>query len=776
MKTVKLLILFYLAGILFCPAQDLTQTIKGQITDEATGAPVAFANVYIKNSSPAVGTISDNEGNFSMMVAVGRYDIEFSFMGYEPVLLREIVVGSAKEVNLKIKMRESVVALDEIKIKPRTNKEAPLNSMAMVSARMLSVEEAQRYAGGFDDPARLASSFAGVASNLGNNGIVIRGNAPQMLSWRMEGVEIPNPNHFADMTTFGAGGLTALSSQMLANSDFYTGAFPAEYGNATSGVFDIFMRTGNNTEHEHTFQVGGIGIDISSEGPLKKGSQSSYLFNYRYSTLALLKPLLPADAEGTTFQDLAFKLNFPTQKAGVFSLWGLGLIDGSGTQVKEPEEWKYRQDREESDAKQFMGTTGLTHRYLLTNNTYVRSSLAFTSRGLDFFVDEMDNNQVLYERERIKFFDWNLVFSSYLNHKFGKMHTNRTGIIFTRLNYDMLLQNAEMPGNPVQTIADNSGHSLLLSAYSNSKLRFSQNLSATLGVHSQLFTLNNNYTIEPRLGFNWQVSNNQSIGIAYGKHSRMERLNTYFTLTENGNQINKNLDFIHAHHFILNYDLKIGENARLKVEPYYQILTDVPVEPGTYFSTINLHDEWFMNSKLENNGEGKNYGVDFTLERFLNRGYYYLVTTSLFQSKYKGGDDIWRNTRYNRNYLINLLAGKEWHLGSLKQNLLNINGRISYQGGDRFIPVDYEVSGDSGPVVYDYNRSFSESLDPTLFVHFTINFKRNKEKTASTWSLNVINATGVKEFYGFRRNLKTGEVEPEMEAIIIPNISYKIEF
>ncbi|MDX1285791.1 MAG: hypothetical protein R3182_12295, partial [Draconibacterium sp.] len=485
---------------------------------------------------------------------------------------------------------------------------------------------------------------------------------------------------------------------------------------------------------------------------------------------------LPADAEGTSYQDLAFKLNFPTKKSGVFSLWGIGLIDGSGTKVKEPEEWEYRQDREESDVNQFMGTAGLTHKFLLNNNSYLKSTLAFTGQGLDYFVDEMDNKQILHKREEINFFNWNLVFSSYLNHKFSNKHNNRTGIIFTNLNYDMILRNAGVPGSTLQTIVNDSGNSFLLSAYSNSKLRFSQNVSASIGFHGQIFTLNSNHTIEPRLGINWQVAPEQLFGMAYGKHSRLERLNTYFTTDQNGSQINKQLDFIHAHHIVLNYDLKIGENVRLKVEPYYQILKNVPIESGSYFSTINLQDNWFINSKLKNEGEGKNYGIDFTLERFLNRGYYYLFTTSLFQSEYKGGDGIWRNTRYNRNYLLNLLAGKEWQIGRSKQNILNVNGRISYQGGDHFIPVDYDASGNKGPIMYDYNRAFEESLDPTLFVHFTVNFKRNKNKTASTWSLNVINATGVKEFYGFRRNLRTGEIEPEMESIIIPNISYKVEF
>ncbi|MBW3544869.1 MAG: carboxypeptidase-like regulatory domain-containing protein, partial [Bacteroidetes bacterium] len=299
----------FMLGWLAVQAQTPAQTVRGKVVDEVSKAPIAFATVVLLNTDPLLGTTTDAEGNFRLaQVPVGRFDLRVSFTGYEAAILRELVVSSAKELNLSIRLKESVTTLNEVVVSGQVNKEEPLNTQATVSARMLSVEEASRYAGGFDDPARLASSFAGVSSNVVNNGIVVRGNAPKSLQWKLEGIEIPNPNHFADLSAFGGGGLTALSSQMLANSDFFTGAFPAEYSNALSGVFDIFMRSGNNERAEHTLQLGLIGIDASSEGPFKKGGQASYLFNYRYSTLALVAPLLPEEAQGTRYQDLSYKL------------------------------------------------------------------------------------------------------------------------------------------------------------------------------------------------------------------------------------------------------------------------------------------------------------------------------------------------------------------------------------------------------------------------------------------------------------------------------------
>ena len=258
--------------------------IRGVVTDGASGQALPYVSVVILQSNPPIAASTDSTGHFRLNnLPVGRYDIQSRFMGYESTVLREIMVSSGKEVFLEISMRENIQELGEVVVRPKVNKEAPLNSMALASARMLSVEESSRYAGGFDDPARLVTAFAGVSGGMNSNGIAIRGNSPLFLQWRLEGVEAVNPTHFSDMTGVGGGIITALSSQVLGNSDFFTGAFPAEYGNALSGVFDMQLRAGNNHNYEHTAQIGTLGIEFASEGPFKKGELSSYLFNYRYS-------------------------------------------------------------------------------------------------------------------------------------------------------------------------------------------------------------------------------------------------------------------------------------------------------------------------------------------------------------------------------------------------------------------------------------------------------------------------------------------------------------
>lgn len=775
---VTLLLLHFSLGIAL--SQQPTQTIRGLIADESSGVPLPTATVVILNIQPVMGTVADSTGIFKLTsVPVGRHDLQVTIIGYEPVFLREVLVLSGRETFLTVTMRESTTQLGEVLVKPNILKEKPLNAMSMVSARMLSVDEASRFAGGFDDPARLAASFAGVASNVGNNGIVVRGNSPKSLQWKMEGVEIPNPNHFADMSALGGGGLTALSVKMLANSDFFTGAFPAEYHNALSGVFDVMMRNGNNQQHEHSVQVGVIGVEASSEGPLNAVNRSSYLVNYRYSTLGLLAPLLPANGEGVTYQDVSFKMNFPTKRLGIFKLWGIGLADGSGQIAKvDSLQWKYNQDKETQDVDQMMAAGGLSHQYFINNRAYVKTNAATTIDRLDLFTRRLSNQMVLQPANQIRNSNQTFVFSSFINQKLNTRHTNRTGFVATGMRYNLLLKDQTLADEPLSTIVDEQGFSTLLSAFTNSSLKLGSTLIMTLGANAQFFTLNRHYTVEPRAAIRWQMAPTQSLAIAYGLHSRLEKLNYYFnTHSANDNTlVNRHLDFAKAHHWVMSYDQLLSDQLHLKAELYYQHLYNVPVVSGTSFSFINLQNDWFFNQKLANQGLGRNYGLDLTLERYLNQGFYYLLTASLFNSEYRGGDHIWRNTRFNRYFLFNILTGKEWQVGALKQNTFGASIRLSYQGGDCYSPVDNDASQLADDVVFDESRAFSCQLPDSFTGHFTVSFRINKIHTSHEIAIKCLNATMQDEFTDFQYNHITQQVDQRRDVIFIPNLSYKVEF
>ncbi|WP_346999557.1 TonB-dependent receptor, partial [Bacteroides cellulosilyticus] len=501
------------------------QTLRGVVNDRASGHPIPYATIQLTDI-PGLGMMCDSLGRFALpKVPVGRHSVQASFMGYESATVREILVTSAKEVYLEIALQESVNELSEVVVRAHNRNEA-MNKMAVAGARMLSVEEASRYAGGFDDPARLVASFAGVTPSVSNNGISIHGNAPHLLQWRLEDVEIPNPNHFADIATLGGGILSSLSAQVLGNSDFFTGAFPAEYGNAVSGVFDMKLRNGNNQRNENTFQVGIMGIDFASEGPLSKKHKASYIFNYRYSTTGLLNVDLGGKMD---YQDLNFKLNFPTRHAGTFAIWGTALLDKYKSSLeKNPDKWDYLEDAGQGRSTQYMAAGGVTHRHFFNENTLLKTTLAGT-------YSDQEAIQTTYDREfnpspniDQNSRSTNLILTSSLNRKVNNRFTNKTGLTFTQMFYNMNLELAPFIDQPLETISKGDGNTSLISAYNSSAWGINDKLSLNFGLHGQLLTLNNRWTLEPRASLKWQTNTRTSFALAYGMYSRMEKMDVYF--------------------------------------------------------------------------------------------------------------------------------------------------------------------------------------------------------------------------------------------------------
>lgn len=777
-----LFVLLFIYSAFEVKAQEMTQKIRGVVTDQSSKEPLFGVNIYVENSNPPQGAVSDMDGNFSINnVALGRVSLVVSSMGYNTVRIPDIVVSSAKEVVLNIEIEEMVKKLDEVVIKAKQTEGESINKMATLSVQSFSMEQAGRYAGGMDDPARMASSYAGVASGLGSNAIVVRGNAPKGLLWRLEGVEITNPSHFADMVAFGGGGVSSLSGMVLSTTDFFTGAFPAEYGNAVSGVFDLRMRSGNNEQHEHAFQIGTNGLEFASEGPFCKSKKSSYLFNYRYSTLALLSPILPPEAGKISYQDLSFKNNFILNNAGILSFWGLASIDHQLKKAfNDSLDWESDIDRKRNDYSTAMTAFGLSHKITVSKKAYLSSTLAFTGTTIQLKEDSLNNLLSLLPSQKVAYNTANFVFSQFYNHKFNARHTNKTGFVVTQKNYDIEMKKINADNNQLVEFSNENGQTYLLQAFTQSQFKPVQNVILNIGLHSQWFLLNDNYSIEPRAGIRWNFNEKQSISLAYGLHSRLEMLNYYLSKKTIASgaivQPNKNMDFSKSHHFVMSYNYMFNNNLSLKIEPYYQYLYDIPVIDHSYFSLINLESDWFFNDSLINKGKATNIGVDFTLEKYLSKGWYGLSTLSLFDSKYKGGDNTWRDTRFDKGYVVNVLLGKEWNTGRQKEDLISFNGKISCFGGDRLHPVNEEATMANKELVYDYLNAFEEKKPDSQIISFSINYRNNKEKYSGVWSLQIINILGQKEFEGYTYNRQTNQIDKEQDPFIIPSLSYRIEF
>ncbi len=758
----------------------LTQTVRGTITDVNSKFPLIGATIIIDGLEPIKGTTADPDGNFRLEdVPVGRYNFKVSYIGYEPFTVSEILVGSGKEVVLNIELKESSLALSEVVIRANTNKDRPVNSMATLSARTFSVEETSRYAGGLDDPARLASAFAGVTTTqTASNAIIIRGNSPRGVLWRFEGVDIPAAFHFPNVDFVGGGGITVLSNQMLRNSDFYTGAFPAEYGNASSGVFDIKMRTGNSEKREYTAGMSLLGTDFSAEGPFVKGKQASYLFNYRYSTLGYIGPIMNVP-NLPTYQDLSFKLDFPTQNAGIFSFWGLGADDiNIKTAETDISKWETDYDRTGLDYFNRFGAIGLSHRISFGTSTFIHSTLS--ADGMRYGMDKKEYtfDSRLLPTDYIKSTEGKYTFRSIVNHRFSNRVSSRTGITLNSLFFDNSLKKA-FRDNPEEmlTFVDNRGTGFSTQAFSQFKIDLLPNLSTNIGFHTMYLNVNDKTTFEPRAGLSWNFTQNDELSVAYGLHSQMEELRTYYSQTNNNGTIetpNKNLDFMKSHHFVLGYSRKVSDVMRIKIEPYYQLLKDIPVYPNSSFSIINVTSNWAINRKLENSGAGKNYGIDVTFERFLKDGYYYLITGSLFDSKYVGGDGEEYSTRFNRGHVINLLAGKEWMVKD--KNILSLSAKVTYMGGLRYTPALYDESIAGQMYKPDNSQAFTRQFPSSTGVDFSISYRINNAKYTGVWSLMVKNALMQPDYSDPFYDFITKDVIIDMMKMPIPSLGYKIQF
>ena len=779
MKTFLNIVLFLVLPLV-AHAQDITQTLRGTIYDQSTHEPLIGATIVVQNSQPVIGTTTDEAGNFSITnLPLGRVSLEISYIGYESRVIPEVLITSAKEVVLSIALKEAATELEGVEVVAGIRKEKALNAMATVSARTFSVEETQRYAGGLSDPARLASAFAGVSTgNLQDNSIVVRGNAPQGVQWRLEGVEIPSPQHFSGGNVIGGGLVTLFSNQVIGNSDFLTGAFPAEYGNALAAVFDVKMRTGNTSRYEHTAQVGILGLDFASEGPLSRAKGASYLLNYRYSTLGLLSDLkINKTGQRIKYQDLSFKLNFPTEKAGTFSLWGIGGIDNTHKDaLKAPTDWKTDIDRVNNNWDTYVGTVGLRHQITAGERSFVESHLAFSGTDDRISTDYLsDDASVFTPDSRLKKQNGTLTLATSLTHKLSPLATLKVGISSKQLFYKYNLSAAQdyVPSTYAR-IVNSAGNTHLTEGYAQLKYQLSPALLANVGLRTHYFGLNKELSLESRAGLAWKLSDKHSLSFGYGKHSQPEDLNVYM-IEVGGVAVNKDLKLSDAHHFVLGYDWMLTDKLRFKAEAYYQYLWNIPGEEGTSYSLINLRRALYLNKALVNNTKGRNYGIDLTLERFLGDNYYYLITGSIFKSEYKAGDNVWRNTRYNKGFVLNALFGKEFYFAN-NRKVLDVNARVSVTGGERYSPILESQSLAQKRVIFDERFAFSEQFRTLTYADLTVNYRINHHKSSNVFSFQMKNILGAPIYIDHNYNYQTGAIELSKATLVIPNISYKIEF
>lgn len=807
MKNQTLLLFF-----LFCATSSfaqLTQNVRGRAVDSETKTPLIGAQIRIKTADTSLflGAATDVNGFFTIKsVPIGKSVIVASYFGYNPYT-STIVVNSGKETIVQIEMLEKAFVSDEVVVSSKKD-QGTINEMATVSAVKFSVEETGRYAGSRRDPARMVANFAGVqGTDDSRNDIVIRGNSPLGILWRVEGVDIPNPSHFAVSGSTG-GPVSMINNKTLGNSDFFMSAFPAEYGNSTSGVFDLRLRNGNYHRHEFTGQFGVLGTQVLLEGPFSSKSRASYMVSGRYSTLAMFKAIgvkIGTDAV-PTYGDGTFKLNFPLKNGGAISWWGIGgasSIDIKISDQKEVSKELYGEGDRDQHFATAMAVSALTYKKPINDKTYIQASIggSFEQQAShhEYVIRHLDTSVVdgaekvaiavdsIYPLMGYKFQVFKAFGQFSLKHKINRRNLIKIG---TNISLPFYIMNDSVL-NIAQTDFVNrwntKANSLLAQLYFEWKYRITENMDFMLGVHSQYFSMSNSWSYaEPRLGWEWRLEKGQKISFGAGMHSQTQPyyLYTYHQLNSNGKytEYNRDMDFTRSVHLAAGYTKSFNGKLTIKSEIYYQYLYNIPVDPfPSAFSLLNKGSGFqrFFPNNLVNKGIGRNYGIELTIKKSYNKTYYILFSSMLYNSQYQGSDKIWRSTDYNSNFGFNLLGGKDFIIN--KKNIISIGLKVTYAGGKVYGYVNLPQSKLQRELVYLDSGYNTRQFKNYFRMDLKLKYKLNTKKMTHEIGISLVNLLNTKNLLAlsYSPNLTNPSVEPiavKNQLGFLPLFYYKIQF
>ncbi|MDC0099999.1 TonB-dependent receptor [Crocinitomicaceae bacterium] len=824
MKTILILLCL---GISSAFAQQPTQTVRGKVFDSESQFPLVGVKVQIftSDSTKKCRAVTDFDGEFKIPnIPVGKHELTTTILMYD-VKMITIEVNSGKETIVQIPMTESFIEQEAVVVTGR-KKGQVINELALISSQQFSVSETDRYPGSRSDPARMASNFAGVGgADDSRNDIVIRGNSPLGVVWRVEGVDIPNPSHFSISGSTG-GPVSILNNKILANSDFFMSAFPAEYGNSTSGVFDLKLRKGNDSKHEFTGQFGFLGTELMAEGPMSKDGKSSYLVMGRYSTLSLFSSLgikIGTDAV-PTYGDGAFKFNWKLKNGGALSLFAIGGASDIAIEIENPgtlaEQLAAGGTTEETselygegDRDQFFGTamavTGLTYKKPLNEKTFLAATLAYSYEQQKSNHDFIDRTGTIIGDDSIVVHNGRYDLMAYafkiskgsgffsVNHKINKKHLIKAGINFDAYFYNMhdSVLEAVHTMDPSTHVWDErwdyEGASMLVQPFVQWKWRMTEKMAFTAGIHNQFFSFMGNDKInmsvaEPRIGWKLKMKNGQAISAGAGMHSMTQPMYTYLYHQEDtdGEKVYENIDmdFSKSLHTGVGYEKAFKKSLNLKMEAYYQHLYNIPVTVApSAFSLINMGSGFqrFFPQDLQNSGTGTNYGAEITLQKYFDKSFFFMFSGTVFNSTYVASDNIERSTSYNGNYIFNLLAGKEWKVGE-KQSI-SLGFKATVAGGKLYGTVDTAATNTFQELIY-LDEGFNSRQFPVYYrIDAKINWKFNAKKVTHEIGLDLVNVTARQNLLGlsYAPNLFDSVAEPVAERYqlgFLPLFYYKIDF
>jgi hypothetical protein len=746
----------------------LSKQVSGRVEDKFH-APLSGAGIVLASDSARLTVVSDSEGNFSIRnVQPGRYALKVSFTGYQ-FWEQEVLVISSRSPFIVVSLEELPSILSEVEISASAMNDLP-------AEQIVSIEKTFRVPANFFDPARVITSYPGVmTANDQNNTIIVRGNSPAGLLWRVNGLDVVNPNHLANAGTFSdkpaayGGGVNIISAQLMDRTNFYAGALPSRYGNALSGVVDMSLRAGDKQEDKYTLQASLIGLDFAAEGPLGKKKNTSFLVNYRSSTIAILSSLgANFGDENINFQDLTFSIDSDLGKGKKLSVFGFYGFSKNDFEHKDSTEWEIDKDQYDIEYESKNFGTGFTFSQSV-KKVNIFSGLAisgndqqrnqFASPQIDpgelgvVHVDQFDTKKILVAA-------------------FGRVEASINSSLLeggVMVNYsgDELTQNSQVDDAAVE---NNSGSvdGLLIQPFAQWRIFLSDKWIAQTALRYMYFTYNETGSFEPRVSIEYFPSSQSSLKFSYNLISQLQQAGTYLN-------DNEDLAMSKSHRLDMGHKFRTEEGYQFTTSVYYQKLFDIPVEKSPSSYSLLNSIEAFALPDLVSEGKGENFGVEVLAEKSFVDQSYFILGSSWYKSSYTGSDEVKRSTRFDGRYSVNLTYGKEWsRLKKESQRTFGLSSRLLYLGGLKESPIIADQN--SARTVYDESRAFENKLPDYFRLDLRLNWRKNKEGYTRTIAIDIQNVLNSQnEAYHYYDHVQ-GKINTQYQLGIIPILVYRIEF
>jgi hypothetical protein len=711
-----------------------TETIRGTVYDAGSHLPLPFARIAVIGTGK--GAIANADGQFRINVKVGHYYIKAMANGYSSAT-QEVNVGSAHQSVIDFELKELISKGDTIVI-TGANALDPVNTNASVSITPFSIQDVNRYAAAFQDPSRMAENFAGVfGRGTTNNYITVRGGSPIELLWRLDGIDIPNPNHFGKNGSTG-GLVSAINSDMLGNSDFLTGAFTSQYGTKMSAVFDLHTRNGNAEKYEGTAQLSLAGTELMLEGGIPTAEGSSFLLGYRYSTIRLIQDVgLLNFSTIPNFNDAMGKLHF---KFGGFDqinftgLWGKASIDLSNTK------------NDELGSGSGILVAGLDWQHIFSENFITHFLINHVENSFDegLGILRTENTKLTYNTIKAI-----ANYSPTLDHNFEVGLTAQKVKFYTN----------QLQGYNIEFTQETN----LYQAHLNWNWHIIPQLVLNSGIYTQFIEYDSSSSFEPRVSLSYSPTEEHTFAFAFGVHRQPEPI-----------------QFTQSLHYVAGYTLRPSPDVLIKIEGYEKDYSHAPIHASISDSYSFLNEgfaERIDFNNLVNKGNGKAYGAELTLMKHYDNGYYLTFTGSYVRQQFAGSDNIWRWGAFDNIVIFNFLSGFDIPVG--RNSVLTLSEKFTVAGGGAYTPFDLQRSSQTGYGILDSNNAFGARNPPYVRLDINAEYHINWRSSALIIYASIINALGIDNVVDRRFSSMydgTPYIEEYYDLPFLPILGVKFEF